>query len=64
MSPKKKIKSIPKGPQFCKLCAHVINPRNLSVTGEPTLGTCPYEDYEEFAILYQRECANEHYKPK
>nr|DAV81722.1 MAG TPA: RNA polymerase I [Caudoviricetes sp.] len=61
MSPKKKVKSIPKGPQFCKLCAHVINPRNLSVTGEPTLGTCPYE---EFAILYQRECANEHYKPK
>lgn len=22
---------------------------------EPTLGTCPYE---EFAILYQRECVN------
>lgn len=44
MSPKKKVKPIPKEPQFCKLCAHVSNPRNLSVTGEPTLGTCPYEE--------------------
>ena len=61
MSPKRKDKPIPKEPQFCNLCAHVTNPRNLSVTGEPTLGTCLYE---ETAILYQRECVNEHYKPK
>lgn len=47
--------------QPCKLCAYVYNPRSPSVKGEPTLASCPFE---EFAILYQRNCVNGHYKPK
>lgn len=61
MSPRKKAKHVPKVLNFCKQCAYVTNPRNLSVTGVPTLATCPFEEY---AILYQRECVNGRYKPK
>lgn len=43
----------------CRQCAYVSNPRSPSVKGEPTLATCPFE---EFAILYQRNCVNGHYK--
>lgn len=60
--PKKKIVATQKTAEhFCYRCAHVSNPRNKSVTGQPTLATCPYEKY---AILYQRQCVNDHYKPK
>lgn len=61
MSPRRKIKADKEEPKPCRLCVHAINPRNLSVTGIPTLATCPFE---EFAILYQRECVNGHYKQK
>lgn len=47
--------------RFCYRCAHVSNPRNPSLSGKPTLGTCPFEKY---AVLYQRVCVNDHFKPK
>lgn len=60
--PKKKTVAIQKKTdKFCYRCAYVSNPRNKSVTVQPTLATCPYEKY---AILYQRQCVNDHYKPK
>nr|DAL25208.1 MAG TPA_asm: hypothetical protein [Caudoviricetes sp.] len=48
-------------PRLCSQCIHASNPRNLSLTGVPTLATCRFE---KNTILYQRECVNDHFKPK
>lgn len=45
MLKKKIVVSKAKNENFCYRCAHVSNPRNKSVTGYPTLATCPYEKY-------------------
>lgn len=62
MSPKKKAKSkIEVGTRLCMNCFYVTNPRSLSLKGVPTLATCPFS---EFAVLYQRDCENGHFKAK
>lgn len=61
MSPRKKAKSVQVGQQLCMQCVYAKDPRSPSLQGIPTLATCPYSEY---AVLYQRDCENGHYKPK
>lgn len=61
MSPRKKVKQAQIGQQLCMSCVYVKRPRNLSLQGVPTLASCPFSEY---AVLYQRDCENGHYKPK
>lgn len=46
---------------LCKDCAHAYGPHSPSVNGEPTLCRCPYE---QWAVLWQRQCVNGMFKQK
>ena len=45
----------------CINCKYCSNPHHMSLTGEPTLAKC---EFEEWSVLYQRKCQNNRFKPK